>query len=397
MSDPALTIPGLYWQIHRLAQTPLDHAGRPAFIGVVPDAGDGEPVLVEGWARYRDRFGGVDAASPAAARSFHLAVRGFFANGGARCRIVPVEGALTASALAAALARLEDEEDTSLVVAPGVVDPALQAAIVTHCEALGDRFAVLDLPEPDALNAVAAADAAIAHAEWLWRAADGRHAALYGPWLKVVAFDGTAFVPPSGHVAGVYARVDARSGPHHAPANEVVEDAVDLRFDFDVPTIARLHPPLALDETGRLAAPSVNVIRVLPGRGMRVWGARTLSGDPTWRHVPVRRLTLDLERWMTRRLDAMVFETNDPLLRTRVIRELGAHLDALYQKGALVGPISEMSWFVQCDETNNPEDVREAGLLIADVGIAPAVPGEYITLRLITRSGTDAQTEMLTR
>ncbi|MCB9551352.1 MAG: phage tail sheath subtilisin-like domain-containing protein [Myxococcales bacterium] len=213
MSDPALTIPGLYWQIHRLAQTPLDHAGRPAFIGVVPDAGDGEPVLVEGWARYRDRFGGVDATSPAAARSFHLAVRGFFANGGARCRIVPVEGALTASTLAAALARLEDEEDTSLVVAPGVVDPALQAAIVTHCETLGDRFAVLDLPEPDALNAAAAADAAIAHAEWLWRAADGRHAALYGPWLKVVAFDGTAFVPPSGHVAGVYARVDARSGP----------------------------------------------------------------------------------------------------------------------------------------------------------------------------------------
>lgn len=397
MSEPAMTIPGLYWQIHRLAQTPVDHSGRPAFIGVVPDAGDGEPVLIAGWAKYRDRFGAVDATSPAAVRSFHLALRGFFNNGGGLCWVVPIAATLDFDTLTAALARLADEDDVSLVVAPGVVDATLQAAIIDHCNALGDRFAVLDLPEPATLNVSAAVDAAMAHASALIAAVDGKNAALYGPWLKVTAFDGTTFVPPSGHVAGIIARVDARSGVHHAPANEVVEDTIDLRFDFEVDTIAQLHPPYALDAIGRIAAPSVNVIRVLPGRGMRVWGTRTLATDPTWRHVPVRRLTIDLERWMTRRLDGMVFETNDRLLRTRVIRELGAHLDTLYQKGALVGPISEMAWFVQCDETNNPEHVREAGLLIADVGITPAVPGEYITLRLITRSGTDAQTEMLTR
>ncbi|MEZ4434203.1 MAG: phage tail sheath subtilisin-like domain-containing protein [bacterium] len=393
----AATIPGLYWQIHRLERTPVDHSGRPAFIGAVPEAGDGEPVLVEGWSKYRDRFGTVDASASAAVRAFYLAVRGFFENGGGLCRIVPVAEKVTAARLTAALTRLADDDDTSLVVAPGVVDPALQALIIEHCGTLGDRFAILDAPEPESLNATAATDAALAHAVALQQAAPTDNAALYAPWLKVVAFGKTAYVPPSGHVAGLYARVDAALGHHHAPANQVIEDVVDLRFDVDRPNLERLIPPLTLDDAGRLAAPSVNIVRALPGRGLRVWGARTLSTDPTWRHVPVRRLTLDLERWMTRRLEVMVFEVNDTLLRHRVTRELGSHLDTLYQKGALVGPISELSWFVQCDERNNPPDVRQAGMLIADVGITPAVPGEYITLRLITRSGTDAQTEMLTR
>lgn len=393
----ASTIPGLYWQVHRLEHTPVDHSGRPLFIGVVPDGGDGAPVLVEGWSKYRDRFGAVDASASAATRAFYLAVRGFFHNGGGVCRILPIADKVTADRLSAALADLEDEDDVSLVVTPGVVDPALQALVIEHCDRLGDRFAVLDAPEPTSLNATAATDAALAHAVALQQTAPTHNAALYAPWLKVIAFGKTAYVPPSGHVAGIYARVDARLGRHHAPANQVVEDVVDLRFDVDRTNLERLIGPLELDVDGRIATPSVNVVRALPGRGMRVWGARTLSTDPTWRHVPVRRLTLDLERWLTRRLDALVFEVNDALLRARVIREVGAHLDALYQKGALVGPISELSWFVQCDETNNPPDVRQAGMLIADVGITPAVPGEYITLRLITRSGTDAQTEMLTR
>lgn len=387
MSD-AVTIPGLYWQIRRQVETEVDHAGHTVFVGAVAGVAAGTVELIQGWSRFRSTFGdGSDA--------FRLALRGFFTNGGAICKVLAVGEALDADSLGAALELLVDDDDVSLIVAPGVVDAELQAAIIAHCDFMGDRFAVLDLPEPARLNADQAVSVARSHARDLQARTGTHNAALYGPWIKVVTDGGTAFVPPSGHVAGIMARVDARSGRHHAPANEVVEDSVDLRFDLSDSQLAALYPPLALDGIGRIAEPSVNIIRALPGRGLRVWGARTLATDPTWRHVPVRRLTLDLERWMTRRLDALVFETNDVVLRNRVVRELGAYLDRQYHKGALVGPVSELSWYVQCDETNNPADVQQAGLLIADVGIAPAVPGEYITLRLITRSGTDAQTETL--
>lgn len=386
MSD--VTIPGLYWQIQRQAEAPVDHSGHPVFIGALAGVEAGSIELMQGWSRFRSHYGdGADR--------FRLALRGFFTNGGAMCKVLSVGDALDGDSLAAALEVLVDDDDVSLVVAPGVVDVDLQAAIIEHCDLLGDRFAVLDLPEPEQLSGQAAVDVAVDHARTLQIRTGSSNGALYGPWIKVVTQDGPLFVPPSGHVAGIYMRVDARAGRHHAPANEMVEDAVDLRFDFSDAELTALYPPLALDATGRIADPSVNIIRALPGRGLRVWGARTLSTDATWRHVPVRRLTLDLERWMTRRLDGMVFEINDVVLRNRVIRELGAYLDTLYHQGALVGPVSELAWYIQCDENNNPADVQQAGLLIADVGIAPAVPGEYITLRLITRSGTDAQTETL--
>lgn len=387
MSD-AVTIPGLYWQIHRQAEASVDHSGYPVFIGPLAGAEAGVSELVQGWSRFRSRFGdGGDR--------FRLAIRGFFVNGGAFCKVLPVGETLDAASLKAALEVLVDDDDISLVVAPGVVDVGLQTLILEHCDLLGDRFAVLDLPEPAQFDSGAAVEQARSHARALQVATGSNNGALYGPWIKVVGDDGPVFAPPSGHVAGVYMRVDARGGRHHAPANQMLEDTVDLRFDFSDTELAALYPPLALDANGALADPSVNIIRALPGRGLRVWGARTLSTDPAWRHVPVRRSTLDLERWMTRRLDGLVFETNDVVLRNRVVRELGSYLDRLYHQGALVGPVSELAWYVQCDENNNPADVQQAGLLIADVGIAPAVPGEYITLRLITRSGTDAQTETL--
>ncbi len=387
MTD-AVTIPGLYWQLQRQADATVDHSGHPVFIGALAGVEAGSMELVQGWSRFRSRFGdGRD--------HFRLAIRGFFNNGGALCKVLSTGEATDATSLAAALDVLVDDDDVSLVVAPGVVDVDLQAMLLEHCDLLGERFAVLDLPEPTQLSATAAVETAIARARELQTRTSSDNGALYGPWIKVVTDEGPVFGPPSGHVAGIYMRVDARSGRHHAPANETLEDAVDLRFALSDAQLATVYPPLALDANGRIAEPSVNIIRALPGRGLRVWGARTLSTDPTWRHVPVRRLTLDLERWMTRRLDGLVFEINDVVLRNRVVRELGAYLDRLYHRGALVGPVSELAWYIQCDENNNPADVQQAGLLIADVGIAPAVPGEYITLRLITRSGTDAQTETL--
>lgn len=268
--------------------------------------------------------------------------------------------------------------------------------LVAHCDALADRFAVLDVPEPSLLNAATAVAEAQAHATALRQATGSANVALYAPWLKMVTDDGPVFVPPSGHVAGVYARFAEKRGVHHAPANEPLADVVDLRIDFDDDALATLYPPLALDETGRIADPSVNLIRALPARGLRVWGARTLSAETRWRSIAVRRLVIDIERWLTRRLDGMVFEVNDVRLRSRVIREVGARLDELYLAGALVGAVSELAWSIQCDETNNPADVRLAGLLVADIEIAPAVPGEYITLRLIHRSGTDGSTQTLT-
>ena len=198
-------------------------------------------------------------------------------------------------------------------------------------------------------------------------------------------------MPPCGHVAGIYARSDARAGVFKAPANEEILGALDLGIlankvgggkGTDVPVVADQE---ALNPQG------VNCLRAFPGRGIRVWGARTLSRDPNWRYINVRRLFLTLQRWIDLNMNWVSFEPNTPVLWIRITREIGAYLTGLWAAGGLAGETAEQSFFVKCDDETNPPQARQAGQVITEVGLAPARPAEFIRVRVIHHTGVEPQ------
>lgn len=327
-----------------------------------------DALRVESFAEFRDRFG------PAVAGGFlSEAVRAFFGSGGGRCYVLRLApGAPSTSALRSALGALELLDEVDLVCAPDIARPIvpraeaieLEREIVDRCDRGGRRFAVLDsLPSGDP---VAQADAL--------RSAN---AALYHPWVRPTPGpDGDpGFVPPCGHVAGVIARTDARVGVHKAPANEPLAMVLDLQASVDAAAQAEMN------------AAGVNVIRAFPGRGIRVWGARTLSTDGAWTYVPVRRLFLTAARWIEREFDEPLFEPADRALRARVELRLTQYFDDLFRRGALKGATREEAYYVRCDEETNPPSEQDAGRVVAEIGLAPASPSEFVVLQ-ITRDAT---------
>jgi uncharacterized protein len=242
---------------------------------------------------------------------------------------------------------------------------AVQLALIAHCELMGDRVAIID--PPPGLNA---RDVRV----WRQNTAgyDSHYAALYYPWVKV--FDPssgrTKVVPPSGHVAGIWARNDAERGVHKAPANEVVRGAVDLDLQ------------ITRGEQDVLNPIGVNCIRSFPGRGIRVWGARTLSSDPAWRYLNIRRYFNYLEESILIGTQWVVFEPNDSMLWARIRRNISAFLTNEWRAGALFGARVEDSFYVKCDEETNPPESVDLGRVICEIGIAPVKPAEFVIFRL---------------
>ncbi|MFD5574635.1 phage tail sheath family protein [Streptomyces cadmiisoli] len=275
------------------------------------------------------------------------------------------------------LAGLEALDDITMVAAPdlmsayrrGAIDAegvkAVQLALVAHCESMGDRVAILD-PLPG-LNAQQVRD---------WRQEysgfDSKYAGLYWPWVKVMdpVEKRAETVPPSGHIAGVWARNDATRGVHKAPANEVMRGV--------------LSPALAVTkgEQSILNPIGVNCLRTFPGQGVRIWGARTLSSDPEWRYINVRRLFNYVEKSILDGTNWVVFEPNDRYLWEGVSRTVTAFLTRVWRSGALFGRSPAEAFFVRCDEENNPPENRDAGVLTIDIGIAPVKPAEFVVFRL---------------
>jgi Bacteriophage tail sheath protein len=179
------------------------------------------------------------------------------------------------------------------------------------------------------------------------------------------------YVPPCGHVAGAYSRSDRAVGVHKAPANEVVDGVLDLRAN------------LGDQEVGALNVLGVNCLRSFPGRGIRIWGAHTLTSDPTWRHVNVRRVFLTLGRWLERFMASLVHEPNDVRLWVRIMRDLSVYLDGMYQRGALKGRSPDEAFFVKCDSETNTPEVIDAGMVVTQVGVAPVAPAEFVVVRII--------------
>ncbi len=409
--------PGVYFKWHDpvvpyIAPMRTDIAG---FVGVAMRGEPLDPVQIESWTHFDAVFGG-----PIPHGYLAYAVAGFFANGGRRCWVVNVgsgDHRSGADPFDLGLAALDAVDDVAIVVAPDIfpahhapmrdptpdpdchslaaasrpsraptsgagaaaplpaatpsttsADPvARQRAIVAHCERRRDRFAILD-PAPNL------SPAEVGHDQY---GVSSAFAALYYPWIRVpdpLRLDGLVrAVPPCGHVAGIYARGDLRSGVHKPPANAVVEGAQDVVESVDDAT----H--------GVLNAAAVNVIRPVPGRSIRVLGARTRERDRTrseWRYVNVRRLMSMIEEAIDEQTQWSVFEPNNPALWADIEGIARAFVHDLWRRGMLDGAQPEDAYSVRCDATTNPPEETGLGRITCLVGVQPPWPAEFVTIRI---------------
>lgn len=277
---------------------------------------------------------------------------------------------------------LEVLDDVTMVCVPDLMTPlpgqsldlntvkAVQTLIIGHCERMGDRVAILDSPpnmNPQQIK------------KWRMDTAgfDSSYAALYYPWIQVMdpVKNTPLLIPPSGHMAGIWARSDNTRGVHKAPANEVVRGATGLAVNVTKGEQDTLNPN------------GVNCIRAFPGMGIRVWGARTLSSNPSWRYLNVRRLFNYVEKSIERGTQWVVFEPNDPFLWMRVKRDVSSFLSTVWGQGALFGLSPDQAFYVKCDEELNPAPIRDLGQLIIEIGMCPVKPAEFVIFRISQWSG----------
>jgi phage tail sheath protein FI len=250
---------------------------------------------------------------------------------------------------------------------------AVQIAMIGHCERLGDRVAILDAPPNMTPQEIK---------KWRMDTAgyDSSYAALYYPWIQVddPITNRPIHIPPSGHMAGIWARNDNTRGVHKAPANEIVQGAMGLAYNTTKGEQDTLNPN------------GVNCIRAFPGRGIRVWGARTLSSDPAWRYINVRRLFNFVEKSIENGTQWVVFEPNDMMLWARVRRDVGAFLSTVWSEGALFGASPAEAFYVKCDVELNPPESRDLGRLIIEIGLCPVKPAEFVIFRISQWAGPNA-------
>ncbi|WP_406661837.1 phage tail sheath family protein [Methanolobus sp. ZRKC3] len=265
-------------------------------------------------------------------------------------------------------------DDISIVYAPNAYAiPGLVGSLISNCENLKDRFAIID------------AEQGFSNVSGLNPRSDTptEYAAFYYPWIKVINPESGLLrpVPPGGYVAGIYARSDNERGIHKAPANEVVRGASDLEFQITKGEQDVLNPR------------GVNVIRAFPGRGICVWGARTLSSNTLWKYINVRRLFIFVESSIEQGTQWVVFEPNDEKLWARVRATITQFLTGLWRDGALMGTTAEEAFFVKCDRSTMTQDDIDNGRLICIIGIAPVKPAEFVIFRIAQWQGGSTATE----
>jgi uncharacterized protein len=365
---------------------PDTNAGMPLLPG-----GGGEysqvaalhPQAINSWTEFTQKFGTIQTANQILAH----AVYGFFNNGGTRCWVTRIGAA--GEDLERALEQFEAIDEIAIVAAPlphDVTPDALnaaQAALVAHCQKMEDRVAILDSGRDITNDNLAISD----DESGIWRPAANPkgYAAFYFPWIEVadpLADPGIRIaVPPSGHLAGVYARSDAERGVHKAPANEVIAGALGVRYPVSKVLQASLNPR------------GVNCIRAFDGT-VKVYGARSLAsdpqGDPEWTYVNVRRLVNFLRESIDEGTQWVVFEPNAPDLWSKIRRNVSSFLTTVWASGALLGGTPEQAFYVRCDETTNPPEVRDLGQVVAEIGVAVVRPAEFVVFRLSQWAGAAA-------
>lgn len=261
-----------------------------------------------------------------------------------------------------------DNDEVSLMAVPGVSDADVQLFLVAHCESLASRFAVLDIPREKKT---------VADVQTHRNIFDSNFAAMYNPWLQV--FDPlekrNIFIPPSGSVLGIYARVDNSRGVHKAPANEVIRACSGLDCQYNKGEQDILNPK------------GVNLIRYFTGEGIRVWGARTCTSNSLWKYINVRRLFIYLEESIKKNTNWVVFEPNDQGLWDRVQRTIENFLSTVWRNGALMGTTPAEAFFVKVDRTTMSQDDIDNGRLICVIGVAPVKPAEFVIFRITQKTG----------
>ena len=257
---------------------------------------------------------------------------------------------------------LDPYRDVALVYAP-IVSTDIAKAIVAHCETMRFRFAVIDSDKGQSSTVALNPRNTIT---------DSSYAGFYYPWI-ITADPQTGagkLIPPGGHVLGVYARCDTERGVFKAPANEIVRGALGLEYEIDDLIQDDLNPK------------GVNVVRSFPGRGIRVWGARTITSNALWKYVSVRRLFIFLERSIYEGTRWAVFEPNDDRLWARVTDTIRLFLRGQWRLGALSGRTEQEAFFITCDRTTMSQDDILNGRLICEIGIAPVRPAEFVIFRI---------------
>lgn len=285
---------------------------------------------------------------------------------------VGVEGGSEAST---GIQALEFIDEISIALAPNMWSSSVQSALIIHCETLKDRFAIVDPPD----------DLDIEGIREFREPFDTKYAAIYYPWIVVrdPFLKRDVHLAPSGHLAGIYARVDVERGVHKAPANEVVRG---IRFkDGFVRDVSKREQDL-------LNPRNINALRNFPGRGQRVWGARVLTSDASWKYINVRRLFIFVEESIDEGTQWVVFEPNDEPLWARVRATITNFLTTVWRSGALEGTKPEEAFFVKCDLTTMTQADIDNGRLICIIGIAPVKPAEFVIFRIQqkTREATGA-------
>jgi phage tail sheath protein FI len=404
MADPRA--PGVYIQEVTSGDRPISAVGTTTagFVGRAPDAKAhvNAPVAVNSFGQFLALFGGGGAARTDLAH----AVQGFFLNGGSRCYVVNIGGDGPVDGPGIGLDRLAAIDEVAMIAAPGRTDLRSYEALIRAAETLKDRVAILDAPAtvadvadltrvmteppppaegkpPPPAEGKQPPPAEGKPAEPKPQAAlrpplsDSGHAACYFPWLRVAdpADPGdprkAISVPPSGHMAGIWARTDNARGVHKAPANEPIAGVLGL-----TQLVTRREQGL-LNEAG------VNCIRVFPTEGIRVWGARTLApGASQWKYLNVRRLFNMVEESIARSTSWVVFEPNDAPLWKQIRRDVSAFLTLLWRQGALMGATPDQAFFVKCDAETNPPEAIRAGEVRAVIGLAPVRPAEFVVFEI---------------
>jgi phage tail sheath protein FI len=338
-----------------------------------------DPEPLNSWDEFKQKYGDFQAANQYLAH----AVYGFFNNGGTRCWVNRVT---TLDDIDDAIDQLESIDEIAIVAAPLPPDTtqtalnAIQDKLVSHCQNMEDRVAILDCARDiTGDNLVISTDST-----GIWRPAANPkgYGAFYFPWIEVadpLQPAGTRIsVPPSGHLAGIYARSDAQRGVHKAPANEVILGALGVHYRVSKILQGSLNPQ------------GVNCIRPFDGT-VKVWGARSLAsdpaGDPEWQYVNVRRLFNFLRESIDQGTQWVVFEPNSPELWAKIRRNITAFLTTVWASGALFGNTAAEAFFVRCDETTNPPEVRELGQVVTEIGVAVVKPAEFVVFRISQWAG----------
>jgi phage tail sheath protein FI len=333
----------------------------------------GEPRLVTSWEEFKNNFGDIQAGNAKLAQ----AVYGFFNNGGTRCWVIGVAAETDLAELAGLIAKFKAIDEIAIVAAPGATTKAQQEALLDHCEGMKDRVAVLDGAQSPATlddrNKIrSSGDSAVR---------DSNYCALYFPWIKVLdpVTGQKVSQPPSGHIAGIYARVDATRGVHKAPANEVIRGALDVERRLSKSDQDGLNPS------------GINVIRAFDGN-IKVFGARTLGGDANteWKYISTRRFFNFLRESIDSGTQWVVFEPNTPALWQSITRNVTAFLTGVWRSGALFGNTAQEAFYVKCDADTNSRDQRDLGMVVTEVGVAIVRPAEFVIFRLSQWAGPGA-------